>query len=108
MNPNRGRFATMEAERLQAVGLPGPRLRPTKKTLEQQFLAHQADCPLIPRGLDPEDPAFIAWYHEFSAWAAIKARLVAKLNTSGLHFDHHGREEGNRGFGVKRLSGGAA
>lgn len=100
-SPNRGRFATMEAERLQAKGLPGPRLRPTKKTLEQQFLAHLADCPPIPRGLEAEDPVFVAW-------AAIKARLQAKLTTSGLHFDHQGREEGNRGFGVKRLSGGAA
>ena len=62
------------------------------KSIEQQLHDHQAACPPIPRGLGPEDPVFIAWYHEFSAWAAIKERLVAKWTTRGLRFDHYGRQ----------------
>ncbi len=51
----------------------------TPKPLDQQLQEHQVQRPEMPRGLHPDDPDFIQWYHVFSTWADLKQRLQARL-----------------------------
>ena len=66
--PNRRRFATMEAERLQTLGDAEPTTRPAKKTLDQQLHDHQAGRPEMPRPFVAASPEAIAFQRAFQTW----------------------------------------